>query len=338
MKERLLRYIQGHSGPDEIRSIERWMADDSSNEEFVRELREIWEATTHLAHETQEVAVPIERLLRLAEARSSKVGLRSVAGSHLAMPSNGRFAAFDGAVRKTMQVAAAVMLLLGAGFTGSWMDDWGPSSRGFGLEEIRTVTGEMATAELADGTVIRLAPNSVLRFDPERPHREVWLEGRAFFSVHHNPAQPFRVRTPTGDAVVLGTRFDMQVRPEGIQVAVVEGVVEMDAGPGPVRVEAGQVGRLTEENQVVVEASADILARLDWVGQFMAFERTPLTQVALEVERLYGLPVDIIGHELAARTVTGAYEGRTFEQTLEVICLVVGAHCQIGESGAVIQP
>jgi ferric-dicitrate binding protein FerR (iron transport regulator) len=352
MDEKLIRYVSGRATPAEAAEVERWLEQHESHRARLTELTEVWEATSGLAHEAQGATVPIDQVRQLVAARllidrkRSSTPVESLdAGPLYASGPAGRQRGAPGSLRPVharvprslSRIAAVLALLIAGSLLGP---SWGILDQHvvtFGLEEVRTVAGEMATAELVDGTVVRLGPESILRFAGS-DDRAVWLEGRAFFSVHHDPDEPFRVETPAGEAMVLGTRFDIQVRAEGLQVSVVEGVVEMNAGPGPVRVEAGHVGRLSGGRDVEVSREEDILRRLDWVGQFIAFERTPLTQVAREVERLYGLPVEIRGDELAGRTVTGAYEGRTFQQTLEVICLVVGAHCQIGESGAVIQP
>lgn len=313
-----------------MQEVDAWTQGHPSHEDLLSSLERVWKATAHLAPD-DEGAVPIERLRLLAEARRSWDERAPSARPEPDTRAAGR------TVRRSLGAVAAIALVLGGGLFGAWLVS--RSDRpSFGPAEIRTVRGEMATVELLDGTVIRLAPESMLRFSPGSADRSVWLEGRAFFSVHHDPDHPFRVRTRAGEALALGTRFDIQVRAEALQVSVLEGVVAVDTGPGPVRVEAGHAGRLAEGRSVEVTEVPDILARLDWLGQFMAFERTPLSQVAEEVERLYRRPVEIRGDELASRTVTGVYEGRTFEQALEVICLVVGAHCQIGESGAVIQP
>jgi transmembrane sensor len=73
-------------------------------------------------------------------------------------------------------------------------------------------TRQVQTIQLEDGTVIRLNQRSSITVNKsftQHQHREVWLNGEAFFTVQHQAAQPFVVHAASGvDINVLGTAFN----------------------------------------------------------------------------------------------------------------------------------
>lgn len=85
--------------------------------------------------------------------------------------------------------------------------------------------------KLADGTNVWVFAESEIRF-PIRfkgNKREVYLEGEAYFEVHHDPAHPFYVKTKSLDVKVLGTSFNVKAyRNSGlVETSLVEGVVSV---------------------------------------------------------------------------------------------------------------
>src|SRR5690606_13338431 len=122
-----------------------------------------------------------------------------------------------------------------------------PDGNGFGTGEIITGMSESTTIRLGDGTIVRLGPESRLRVVGDRDRREVWMEGRAFFAVARDEARPFHVRTPAGDAVVLGTRFDLEAR-DDLRVLVVEGAVRLGADGKELDIESSQLGTIAPDH------------------------------------------------------------------------------------------
>lgn len=79
--------------------------------------------------------------------------------------------------------------------------------------EIRTNPGMVATVELPDGSKVWLNSKSYLKHPLKftGDHRNVELNGEAYFSVQKNKHKPFIVSTPFNiKAEVLGTEFNME--------------------------------------------------------------------------------------------------------------------------------
>jgi transmembrane sensor len=243
-------------------------------------------------------------------------------------PSRGRQAG-----RWPLRVAAlAAALLLGLG-----MGHFSARPGGMGVE-FHTGAGEMTTATLADGTVVRLAPTSRLRIEQRRGVREVWLEGRAFFSVARDPNRPFIVRGPAGDATVLGTRFDVENRGGDLRLLVLEGRVAVSVPDGNVEVGAGELAEARRGSAPSVTEVADPEAMVAWLGVFMAFESTPLGQVARELEARLGIQVELTDPELAARTVSGWFGQDVRDEIVPIICRIAGVRCEVEGSAVRMSP
>jgi transmembrane sensor len=151
---------------------------------------------------------------------------------------------------------------------------------------------------------------------------------RAFFAVQRMPNHPLRVHTAAGEARVLGTRFELATNADGLELRVVEGRVALSTARDRIEVGAGEesgvrngaVSRPTRAQPVAVAA---------WVGTFLAFQATPLREVAREIERVYRMPVTIADSALGAETITATFTDRPVEEVVNVVCSVLSATCDV---------
>jgi transmembrane sensor len=198
-----------------------------------------------------------------------------------------------------------------------------------------TGSGDMASAELDDGTVVRMAPNTRLRVMLGPGTREVFLEGRAFFAVARDPSRPFRVRTAEGQATVLGTRFEVDTRDDAFRLLVVDGRVAVSRRDQEVELSAGDMGLATRDGPASVTRVPDPEALLGWMGAFVAFESTPLHRVAYELQTRLGIQVEIVDPAIRDRTVTAWFGEEDRDDVLRVICRTVQVQCE--QVGAVFR-
>jgi len=184
-----------------------------------------------------------------------------------------------------------------------------------------------STVSLKHGSVIRLAPGSRLQLiDPSRG-REVFLRGRAYFAVARVERSPFRVRSVAGDVTVLGTRFDLDAAGDSLRVVVIEGHVVISAPGGRADVLAGEVGRVVRGTVLPVVKATAVEATVDWAGRFLAFQTTPLRKAALEIERQYGVRIEILDSTVAERTITGWFASWDLDDLIRVVCTIGEARC-----------
>jgi len=196
----------------------------------------------------------------------------------------------------------------------------------WGLADVVTGTSEMTTLQLRDGSVVRLAPSSRLRFTANDSIREVELEGRAFFAVAKMPDRPFVVRTSAGNARVLGTRFEIIAQQGDLRLLVVEGRVALSAGNHRVEVAAGEVSGVRDSSTLPPTRVAGGRRMDEWVGKFLVFQATPMRDATGQIEQMYGVRIKT-DSTIAGRTVTATFTDQTAEQVLDVVCSVMHAQC-----------
>jgi ferric-dicitrate binding protein FerR (iron transport regulator) len=167
--------------------------------------------------------------------------------------------------------------------------------------------------------------------------RRVSLRGRAFFAVARNETQLFKVVTDRGEVVVKGTRFGLEARTEGLQVTVVEGLVELRAGNDVVQVKGGEVAHALAGGRPIVGEIETVPAATKWLGKFVAFESTPLRVVADEIERRFGMRVLIPDSAVANRTVTSWSTDRTAPEIIAAICAALNVSCTVTDSLTVVK-
>lgn len=106
------------------------------------------------------------------------------------------------------------------------------------------------------------------------------VDGTAFFVVAKQAGARFVVRTNAGSATVLGTRFEMKTTDDRVRVVVVEGTVVVANHQGDqVKLDAGQMTFAGPEQPPSVSRVPDPHRLVDWGGQVLLFQDTPLRQV-----------------------------------------------------------
>ena len=123
-------------------------------------------------------------------------------------------------------------------------------------DELRVGTfetiGETATAQLAfaDGTLITLSGESELSYSDDGQKRLLLRKGSLSAQVKPQPkGRPMLIRTPSAEAEVLGTVFNLSARPDDTLLKVDEGLVKLH--------------RLADGSSIDVPAKSSALASLD---------------------------------------------------------------------------
>ena len=315
--ETIVRVLQGSASDIEERQVLEWRNASPQNARHFRVLAAIWSSTGQQLTGSAAIEAP-----SVADVVS-----RARRGS---LPTSGRWAGRKATIIATCTAMAAVLLLAVVGIRATTHSAAEPEAEVlFVTRELTTNASEMVTVRLDDGTIVRLGPESRLRFGgPSYGPREVSLDGKAYFAVAKDTARPFRVHTDVGAVSVLGTRFELQTEKKDLRLLVIQGLVEIDAGARRIRVGAGQMSHVVEGAAPVVLPAADAFAGVDrWVGQVIFFEATPLDEVAHELSKHYGRRVQLADETLAARTVTASFINRPFDDVLTVVCRVANVRC-----------
>ena len=310
----IIQVLSGNASPFEEERLKRWRETTAENEEYFREMSQVWKLTN------PETVIPasgppsVEEILATAPVPFD-VGRSSEVARSRRTPrpwkSWGLLAASVAAVGLGLQV-------LGPG---------GPNP----LAVHQATPNESLTVTLEDGSFIRLAQGSTLREWEAEGQREVSLEGRAFFAVAADENRPFVVRAGGGEVRVLGTRFQVDTDGNEVETVVVEGLVRVSNDEGSVEVPAGSVARMGSLEAPTATVVEDVFAMMHWPEGILVFQATSLAQVVDEVSRHYGRDLRIEGPDLPQRRVTAWFQGEAFEAIAESLCMVTESECRTEE-------
>jgi transmembrane sensor len=158
-----------------------------------------------------------------------------------------------------------------------------------------TAPGEQRSIRLADGSEVTLNTRSALEVRIGRAQRELhMLEGEAFFAVAKDAARPFVVETPLGRARAVGTRFNVFVLDDRVEVSTEEGRVLVQSGDrdgDSVMTTPGTRATLERGMQSPRVDAADLTRIENWRAQRLEFDRVRLDDALAEISRYTALPI-----------------------------------------------
>jgi len=325
MEELIFRSLRGDASDLDERQLRRWRLSSAENEAYYQEIVRLWSLDAGDRPEGSPPPPPgLESILKTAESRrTSALPLtRRVARGHSQW------------VAGAVAIAAMLVALFGISLLRSVPDH----SPGLNVANFATGEEETVMVTLNDGSFVRLAPSSRLRFGDREDEREVWLEGRAFFAVAHDSVRPFSVRTQAGEALVLGTRFEIHVQDDDMRLAVSEGEVSLSTDEDRVGVRAGEVAHLTGRSPPSVVQVDDVFEFIEWPQGLLIFQATPLDQVARELAYHFGVSLVIPDPAVGRRTVTGWFVDEEFEEVLTAVCRATQTRCSIEADSVRVRP
>lgn len=188
--------------------------------------------------------------------------------------------------------------------------------------DFRTATAELRKVTLKDGSVVELGAESAIDTDFASGARHVTLlAGEAFFDVKHDPARPFTVTAAGVKVTVLGTAFDVHIKPEDTTVELVRGVVGLtidgaahtfELSPGDSATVSRDGGRVSR----VRLAPEDMAA---WRNGRLFVNDVTIASVVEELRRYHPAWISIPSGDLANRRVTGLYNLSDPDRALEAL-------------------
>jgi len=196
------------------------------------------------------------------------------------------------------------------------------------VREIATSTGQRATIDLGDGTRVILGPRSRIS-TPERfgdGPRDVTLEGEAYFEVHHDSANPFRVHAAGGVTEDIGTRFVVRAYAgePGLRVVVAEGRVSVTRpGGAPVALGAGQLASIDAAGTASVRP-VDTAAYVSFADGRLVFDGTPLSEVVAELGRWYDLDIRLAAPAFGDHHISASFTGLAEDDVLGAVAAAAG--------------
>lgn len=225
---------------------------------------------------------------------------------------------------------------------------------------------------LKDGTSVWLNRHSRIVYNRDfgKTKRDLTLTGEAFFDVRHNPGVPMVVHARTIDITVKGTAFNVMAYPNDrtVETSLIRGSVQLSTqsdrqmtillkpnekisipvSEAPVNspnvTKAPEPGTIDNKeilysiNHLHEEQQTKLIPEIAWIEDKLVFQRETFEEVAVKLERFYGLPVQITDPALAGKRFTGSFHRETLEEALKALQLICAFEYRISSAGVTIRP
>lgn len=199
--------------------------------------------------------------------------------------------------------------------------------------EIKTKAGKEYWLTLPDGSQVHLDNNSQLKYPSSfaQNHREVELEGTAFFKIAHQADAPFTISTHDGIITDLGTEFFVNTHSQGhTEVVLFSGRVGVRQTGTPVgqrQAEAilrpGQ--RAVIQGNNISLSAADLDFYKAWNEGVFLFRNTSLSKMMDVVGHWYNVDIEFARPEYSNMTFTGSADRYgSLDAILDAVHLVTG--------------
>ena len=220
------------------------------------------------------------------------------------------------------------------------------------LSQVTTKPGSKTQIQLPDGSTVWLNASSNLTYDKNfgKNIREVSLSGEAFFEVTKDSSHPFIIHTNVIDVKVLGTAFNVRSYPgdANTETSLIRGKVEVtvkNRSNEKVYLEPNEKlivanNNLTINKPATTQAPVknvsekpiysvqhltyypvdSTIIETSWVENKLIFqENETFKEVALKMERWYGVKINFADEELAQIRLFGSFTNETISQALDAL-------------------
>ena len=308
----LERYLAGETSARDAEIVREWLAEDAAHAQLLADLRLIKHVANDTPPPTSVDAAWIQAVKTLGVGRKPRVSRRLL--------------------MVALAAAAVLIAVIGGGHVLRRAPQW---------KEYSTAPAQRMVIRLQDGTQVTIAPKSRVRYTADfgRAHRDLYLDGEAYFQVARDFQRPLRVHTPGSVTEDLGTAF--VVRAYGDQhtteVVVTEGRVSLsraETTSPAVVLGLRDLGRLDASGPATVRRGVDVDRYLAWTKGVLAFDGTPLSEVMPALERWYNVEIRLSDSALATRRLTASFQNEPIDLVLKRIALTLGMRVERG-SGSV---
>lgn len=170
---------------------------------------------------------------------------------------------------------------------------------------VRTALGVRRDVRLADGTLIALNGDTVLRMKHSAQRQVVLEHGEAFLRVTRNTQEPFEIMAGGRVFRDAGTEFNISVVEKAVNLTVAEGAVAVDPSGANVRIDAGKAISITGADALIGKVDPGNVG--SWRYGRLAYTNQSLRQVASDLSRSLGVPVRVSA-DLHHRRFTGVLQ------------------------------
>ncbi|MEL7586450.1 MAG: FecR domain-containing protein [Prolixibacteraceae bacterium] len=194
-------------------------------------------------------------------------------------------------------------------------------------QEISNPSGIRSSVVLPDGTKVWLNAESRIRYSIPfiNKTREVELVGEAFLNVAKNPDSPFEVRVNQFTVRALGTQFNVKAFPGDGQVEVVlkEGSIQLDnnteSAQERIHLKPNELWVYDKISRSAVLKKVDADEHIAWHRNRLVLNKTTMAELAVQLERWYGVQVEIKDQGLYKYRFTTVFDNEPLHRVIELL-------------------
>lgn len=216
--------------------------------------------------------------------------------------------------------------------------------------EVSTKSGSRTKIQLPDGSSVWLNGSSKLVYDNVHfgeKLREVTLTGEGYFDVVKNKDKPFIIHTNRINIKVIGTVFNIKAYPgeKNTETSLIRGSIEVTTKDGKEKIMMKPNDKLIIRNEEAVSEKAanksiaplkdafismshltlandeNTVVETAWVDNKLVFDKESFEEVALKMERWYGVSIRFSDNKLKLQKLTGTFEKETVIEALAALQL-----------------
>lgn len=248
-------------------------------------------------------------------------------------------------ISQLSKVAAILALAFGLAFLLTYV--YQPPSQSTPVAQIKkihktTAYGEKLNFKLPDGSMVWLNAGSEIVY-PERLdslERVVHLTGEAYFEVESDKDWPFRVVSENLITTALGTSFNIKKENDGVMsISLVTGKVKVENGltdENVLLLPGQQLNYSPQSKKTLIGAFVESRV-LGWKNGLLQFHHATFDEVRAELEKWYGVKVQVTGQPPRKWKLTGAYQDQNLEMVLTRISYIEQLDFTINEKNVHIK-
>jgi transmembrane sensor len=312
--------LTGSLSVDEEIQLQQWISSGTENKEKYLQIKELWKS-----------GMEDYRLYQIANEEESwkalRMKMRKVNPEQMETKViQGRFNQRQKFVRNLITIAAVFI-----GFVGISLWFILPKNNPVIYQ---TAFNELKKVYLNDGSVITLRPNSKIEITAtyNKSDRTILMDaGEAGFDVVHNSDKSFIVELGSTQIKDIGTSFTIRKESKSIDVSVSTGKIVF------VKLSTGETRELNAGSEITFDVQHESFGNtravdsMKIVEQLLNFENTPLPEVIVSIQKVYGKKI-IINDGIANKRFTGQLDGMPYNNVLKVICESLGLEYAMNDS------
>ncbi|WP_332367606.1 FecR family protein [Spirosoma telluris] len=193
----------------------------------------------------------------------------------------------------------------------------------------QTAYGKIQEIKLADGSVVTLNANSVLKVADnmaDRPVREVWLEGEAYFDIAKRKGAKFIVHTAEAQIEVLGTEFNVNTRRDETHIVLEEGKVQLSTdNQSMVVMKPGDMATVSPKSRQIQLKRVQPDLYDAWKASYIVLDGKSLPEIINSLEDTFGVTIKLEDAQLVDKKLTGKLSTEVAEDCIDNLSIILDA-------------